>query len=369
MPLAMSLSCKYLPLGLVLAAISVSLLGCGDEPPVPTPRTTTTTTTLHPRTPPMSGPEVAKLLNELYMGFDASNDTSPLGVSISMAGAPHNFFANIFCSTFENPNGKTGCFNGGADCRLSASLYNHKMILDHKTKVTKAGMDRYVGFVINQSKVEESLAKCSFVWDGASGNRYNRGCGLGAPGTNCSLPGTAYDNICPSTKKTCTATDTEVTNSYCQPIPGGLHPIPPTHQGEPQCLFPGPAINYHGQDDYEPSKESLQYLRQMVKARVERNDGHDPEGPNIEKWNEIVIDELLFLPELWYDPALMIPAFVYPKSKATEARSVAQSMVDSFSKDLQVPPIPLLMIDDTQLRPEGPFVADPVELETVATII
>jgi len=357
---------RAVALGTALAAIATSLFGCGHDTPV-VPTATTTTTTLHPRTPPLSSVEVAKYMNDLYVGFDDKDDTSPLGVTITMAGKPQDFFANIFCSKFDNPNGPTGCWKGNADCRLSASLYNHKMILNKTTNITLAGMGRAVGYVVNQSMVESRLAKCSFIWDGASGNRYNRGCGLGAPGTDCNTAGTAFDNICPSTQKTCTADDKEVTNAYCQPIPGGLHPLPPTHTGQPQCFLPGPAMDFHEQTDYQPRTENVKYLREMVKGRIARNDGHDDEGPNLEKWNEIVIDELLYLPDLEYDPAVVVPAIVYAKSQEGHAKTLAQQMQASFSKGLKVGNIPIVMIDDTELRPDGPFL--PMPEDDVVTIV
>jgi len=342
-------------------SMTLLLQGCGGGGGKTTTTTTTTgTTTMHARTKPMSSAAAAKYLNDLFLGFNETNKSSPLGVTISMAAQPNTFFGNIFCSSFPNPHGATKCFQGQADCRLSASLYSHAWLYDSKTKKTLMGLGRSVGYAFNQSMVESRWAKCSYVWDGASGNRYNRGCGDGAQSLTCDksvFP--AYYDICPSTKKTCTASDDEVKRGLCKQY-GGVHDVPPTHGCSDcyQCVFPGPALDYHEQDNFEPGVDST---RDMANFRVKYNGGHDTEGPNVEKWNEVVLDELLLLPDMWYDPATVLTAFLYTKSQLPISLQNAQAMQREFCDYYKVKDIPIVMVDDSADHETGPFQAQPTD--------
>mmetsp|Transcript_64469 Transcript_64469/g.135274 ORF Transcript_64469/g.135274 Transcript_64469/m.135274 type:complete len:389 (-) Transcript_64469:604-1770(-) len=354
-------------------APAVLLQGCGDKPTTTSTTTTTpgstttsttvttTSTTVHARTPAIDANTMADLLNKQYLGFDSTDDTSALGVTISMVAQDNSFYKNIFCSSFYNPvlKSHTSCYVGQADCRMSASLYNHQMIVSQDGHPV-LGLGRKVGIVFNQSMTEELFGKCSYIWDGTSSRRYNNGCGTGAPSDDCNSGDTAYKNICPSTGQTCTAADREVKEVFCTQF-GGDTPIPPTHENNPECAFPGAAIDFHEQSDWTPSST---HLRDMVKARVARNDGHDSEGPNIEKWNEVVIDERLLLPKIWYDPAVAIPAFVYVKSDDPQFRRAAEAMRDEFcSVNLLDSKIPVIAMDSTidVTQGVGPFVVEQEE--------
>jgi len=299
--------------------LAIILQGCGNNGKTTTITTTstrtttsTTTTTIPHRTAPMTPAQAAEYLNYNFLNFDENNSSSPLGVTISMVGNPSSFYNNIYCSTFHNPLKQTGCWEGNTDCRMSAALYNHKMIVTKEGGPTVLGLNRNTGFVFNQSKVENYFGKCSYVWDGASSCKFNYGCGMGAvcgKGT-CNVSGNAFANICPSTKEICAAQDVEVKSGTCSQF-GGNHAVPQDHKGF-QCLFPGPAFEFHMQSDFTPGKG---YLREMANARMKFNSGNDDTGPKAQKWNEVVIDEHLMLPDIWHDPALVIPAFIYAKSK------------------------------------------------------
>jgi len=117
-------------------------------------------------------------------------------------------------------------------------------------------------------------------------------------------------------------------------------------------VFPGPAFDYDGQTDHQPGAGKL---REMANFSIHYNGGKDASSPNIEKWNEIVIDETLMLPAIREDPALVIPAFVYAKSSMPISKANAQRMRDEFCAFNKVADIPLVEIDDTQYRPDGPF--------------
>lgn len=294
---------------------------------------------------------LADALNKLYMGYDETDEKSPLGVTISMAANPSTYWGNVFCSTENNPNGNTTCYNGMSDCKLAASLINHKMMISSTTGKINVGLSRATGFIFNQTMVESTYAKCAYIWDGASNNKYNNGCGDGAPGNDCSDKGTAFYDICPSTGRTCTADDDEVKRALCKTVPGGTVAIPTTHDGHVQCMFPGPAIDYHGQDlsSWKPRTES--YLRDMAKWRTKFSSGKDSSGPNIEKWNEVDLDERLFTKN-------SIVAFVYVKSRAPIAVYEVNDMQAEYEEDSGVT-VPVIGIDDETViaGSKGPFFA------------
>lgn len=351
---------------ILTAGPTVLLQGCGGGggggggPTTTTAVTTTTvtTTTYHPRTPPMSTEAAVSYLNTMYTSFDPDDDSTDLGLTVSMAANDTSFFGNMFCSEWgDRPGGRTGCSQGRTDCRMSASLLSHRWMIDATTKVPTVGLSRLVGYVFNQTMVESKWARCSFIWDGATNNRYNRGCGDGAPGDKCDSNGEAFYNICPSTKKTCTEKDEEVQRALCKPW-GGAE-VPETHDGHVQCIFPGAAIDYRKQEGYKPGKD---FTREMAKKRIALNNGKDKEGPNIEKWNEVVLDDTLLIEDLWWDPAVAIPAFIYTKSKLPESRQHAQQMRDEFCEYYHVDKIPLVEVDDLQYNEKGPFTAPTDEL-------
>jgi len=156
---------------------------------------------------------------------------------------------------------------------------------------------RSAGYVFNQTMVQTKWTKCSYIWDGASFNLMNRGCGDGANSAKCGPnEDNAFNNKCGD--HTCTADDDVVKRSICD-VAGGSRPVPKVHASESQCVFPGPAFDFHGQEDFTPGKD---YTHLMGEQRMLNNAGTDTEGPNVEKNNEVVLDEELFIPDLWKDP-------------------------------------------------------------------
>lgn len=300
------------------------------------------------------------MFNKAYMGFDETDDTSPLGIVASMASAPDSFYNNIYCSAtadgpYKNPEiGQTGCNLGRTDCRMSASLYNKKMLVKADGGTTNLGLGRTTGFVFNQTLVETYFGKCSFIWDGATNRKYNIGCGNGATEADCDSPNSAFGNVCPSTGKTCTEKDPEVIRGLCKDF-GGEVDYPPTHAGHEQCAIPGAAFNYHGQDDWTPATD---HLRTMAKTRVKFNGGTDPaDGPNIEQWNEIVIDEHLLIPKIEYDPPATVVAILYVATSDAHKQN-GQKMRDEYCQVHKLEGkkcIPLVGVDPNKGKTEGPF--------------
>jgi len=283
-----------------------------------------------------------------------------------MAAQVTGFFANIYCSKFYNPtfNALGGCFKVQADCRMSTSVMSHLWMIDPKTKQIASFGQRRVGYVFNQTMVESKWGKCSYIWDGASFRLYNRGCGDGAPADTCDKDAdSAYNNQCGKggSKHTCTPADDEVQRAICQGS-GGSRAIPPTHGGNAECVFPGPAFAYNGENDFTPGKN---YMRMMAKQRVKYNYGGDSEGNNSLKNNEVVLDEELLMHDIWENPITAIPAILYTESNndAGLNREYAKKVRDDLCNHFGCTQnggglIPLVKIDDTKYQPSGPFFPD-----------
>jgi len=288
------------------------------------------------------------------MAFDENNDNSALGVTISMLNNFNDFNKNLFCAPLTG----TQCYKGEADCRMSATLYNHKIVLQaDKPHRIKLGLGRPVGIVIDQAKLETSFGKCAYIFDGASFGSYNSGCGEGAGSQDCSSDKSAFHNICPSTGKTCTADDVEVHRRMCSPDGPTAVPGKGTDY---QCFFGLPALDW-------PRAGRANHLRNMAKARAARQVGSDAMGPLIEQWNEVVIDEHIMLPELRKDVASVITAFIYKKSHPF-GKGWVTGLREKFSKEynVAVDRIPIVGVDDTVdfTTQGGPFFA-PEEMDSI----
>lgn len=194
-------------------------------------------------------------------------------------------------------------------------------------------LKRTNAFVFNASMVEARWAKCAYLWDGATNNKFFRGCGTGATGCCEEGCGSAFHNICPSTGKPCTADSVEVKEGACRQF-GGNYDAPETHGGDYQCYYPGTAIKYHEQapaGEWEGNVSDSK-LREMCKDRVKYNSGRDQESWNLRKHNEVVLDELLLLEDIRRDPAAAIPAVLYTTKGGTLARDAAIKMRDEIGK-------------------------------------
>jgi hypothetical protein len=293
---------------------------------------------LHPRTPPLSVKEVVDALNKQYMAYDMDHPekSTSLGVTVSFAGVANDFNGNLFCTPMMG----TKCYQGFSDCRMSASLFNWKITSEDYVLAKTFG--RGNGYVFNQTLVETKLGKCMYLFDGASENRLNNGCGLGA-GADCSKPGSAYANICKSTGKVCTADDIEVKGQLCQPD----GPISPPESGSKgnQCFYRMPSLNY-------PKFDQPNHLHLAVDARVQA----ELQSDSYKDHNELVIDDRVLIPQIWEDPAVTIPAFFFTQSYAKSGRKAAEAMRDKFSQQYQVGKVPVVGINDqSDFRPNGPF--------------
>jgi len=294
-----------------------------------------------PLDPAIIGRDVAQWMNHLYTGFDKNDDESPLGVTISMQDT-----WGLYCGT--------GCYRGRADCKLSASLYNNQVMLDLQTEAILLTFDRIAGIVMNQTLVESSMGKCSYMFDGFTYHRYNNGCGcspqqLSSKQLSCTNPQSAFGNECPSTNKICAIEDKEVAQCSCEAM--GSDSVNVSRGGGPgSCFWKGAGF------DATQVQHTSDQTRQMVKERLK------PQyGMNLDLWNEIVIDEHLMLEQLQEDPEPVIPAFIYVKSNPTGlvfARTMRDDYVLQFSVKKH---IPLIAVDLEKKHASGPFSYEDVE--------
>jgi len=221
------------------------------------------------------------------------------------------------------------------------------MMLDPVTFAFKMPMGRVAGIVINQTLVESSMGKCSYMFDGATYFRYNGGCGCSSNSASCTNPQSAFGNECPSTNKTCATEDKEVAQCSCE--------VMGTRSGryEDACFWKGAGF------DTAQARHTSDQTRQMVKERLKLD------GSDLEYWNEIVVDEHLMLEQLREDPVPVIPAFIYIKGNPMgldSARTMRDDYVLQFSVKKQ---IPLIAVDDEESFPfffkSGPFSYEDVD--------
>lgn len=351
--------------------MSVSVLTCaavvgaasGSAGPAST--TTVTTTPFIERTPGWSAETAVQELNDMFLAFNESNDSTALGVSISFAGNPMSFDDNLFCNGYVD----TGCFNGYADCRMSATVINHKMMisaLDTGYKVAPL-MARGIGFVFNQTLTENYFGKCTYLYDGATALNVNQGCGASAPvPASCDNPHSAFYNMCTSdggkTYHHCTATDPEIVGKKCAPY-GTITPPQYRYTAE-TCFYEMPALIVPHDDPSSFIPSDTNHLRDAMKQRVLNDDASHGQT---QEWNEVVIDERLLIPQIEHDPTHTIVAFVYVTGSSMGPETgleYATRMRDRFQEKYGVHgvgDIPVLELDgiDDFTQSGGPFKLPP----------
>lgn len=279
-------------------------------------------------------------MNDMYTGYSPDDTSSPLGVTIQM----HQDFV-FYCDM--------GCFNGNADCRVSTTIYNHRVLVVQETNtiaiptVNSAGS----GMFFNQTAIQTKLAKCSYQFDGATFNRLNGGCGCGAGAMTCNDPSSAYSNIDQESGGPATGTSPHVTRCSCE----DPRHFDATHTNQEQCYWKGPSF-------YMPDGTSEDGTRKMLAQRVSNSEGVDDLGHGKirvknEYWNEIVLDGHKLLEELQRDAVGTIPAMVYVKGSA-HGKEQAVAMAVAMQSQYNLPaPVPVIAIDlEKDVRTGGPFV-------------
>jgi len=300
----------------------------GSTTPKSFPTTTSWFTTKKPENPsePLTGDDVAKLMNDEFHAFDSNDPASSYGVFLRATER-----TTVFCHG--------GCYQGQADCRVSGSVFNPEVMVNETTGGLsfsfgpKAGYA--TGYFVNRTEVDTVLGKCAWAYDGGTDNRYNSGCGCRAVGKNlCSDHASAYWNLDPDTGYTTFLNGTSKNVSGCSLDDGGDIGI---------NFYKGPAY-------YQPGPVSNQ-MHQMLEWRSKQN--------NKGLWNEMVLDGEAMLERLSVDPAKVIPAIIYVPSLSPDAKAKAQEMAQDMQETWNLPsPVPIIKVDTTAKVGEGgnPFV-------------
>lgn len=292
------------------------------------------------------------------MAWDPDDDTSNMGVTIDMR--PDDKF-EFYCGT----NGST-CYNGGADCRISAAIANNRVMITNTSRFAGI-MRRTQGIAFNQTTVETQLAKCSYVYNGASYGRLNQGCGCGALGGNCSdVMSAYYNNDCAYSSSfdaaACTAA-CETNSSECMKANPATHNVETCYCSSPhmragynenttlesQCYFKAPSF-FSGTDTTDETREMLKRRIQSQAAEpvnevVNPKTGETRYKP--EYWTEVVLDAMPMFEILNSKPAHAIVAFIYDKANAV-GKVNAQKMADRMQTEYHMKqPVPIVAFDST----------------------
>jgi hypothetical protein len=86
----------------------------------------------------------------------------------------------------------------------------------------------------------------------------------------------------------------------------------------------------------------------MVQQRILNNDGESfengpnrPPTPNVELWNEVVVDARTIVMDMYYDPAAVVEAFIFSsdnvKHDRTNSKKSAEEMQHEFCTANDVP--------------------------------
>lgn len=363
------------------AGVAVTLQGCGGgstttQKPGPTPPPTTTPAPGPAPEPTPSGPdgqftgpEAETYLNDLYMGFDPDDDTSPLGVTVNMqSGSDFHFFCG------------GSCYEGHADCRISTSVVNKHVQISQSDNYVQT-MDRPVGLVFNQSAVESQFTKCSYVYDGASFTKLNLGCGCAALGTGCGNVMSAYSNFdcaysdnfdANACTNACQASNSTLPCMQADPTTEDVEPCYcksdhlsqkfPNYDVDasnvPQCYYKGPAF-YPGTTTASETREML--TRRMTSQVT--NHSYDTERYKPEYWNEVVLDANVVLEALQAKAAAVVVAIVYAPTFKQLAQALADNMKTQYNMSM---PVPVILFDTTvNVTTTPPYVYEATAVESV----
>lgn len=265
---------------------------------------------------------IAHELNLMYMGFSENNPSSPLGVTVRMANDFH-----IWCGG--------DCVDGFNDCRVSASVFNHRVMIMHDSNNIAVTMGRSSGIIFNQEAVETNLGKCSYMFDGATFSRVNMGCGCHSHHHHCSHPESPWYS-------TATGQDSDVEQCTCD-SENPRSSNTPERTIDVHCLWSGPALDSHG-------GSSPNQLREMILQRIASQEAQETEDVGesdvryrSEYWNEIVLDGTRVLAALDFDIRSVVTAFVY--IAGSHGRAAAERMSQQAAHDYGGSPIPVIELN------------------------
>jgi len=289
----------------------------------------------------LSSAEIAAIMNKDYHGYNPDDPNSTVkGVTIRQT-----LEWKIYCHM--------PCFGGQPDCRVSAMMFNSKMMVKRTSGKIAWDFGKPVGWYFNQTLVDTKYGKCSFAWDGGTQGKFNMGCGFN-PGIMGCLPETnrsPFYDLDPATGYTqkVTGASKVVAGIACESKPQSAWPTTWGHG--PDCFWKGAAY-------YPPSGLILDNTKQMLDWRTKHQDYRDKLRDNLETWNEIVIDGEQLLDALKQNAAEAIPAMVYTSASG---RAMAMDVAQKMAKEYNLAqPIPLVRVNLDAVVTSGgnPFEAD-----------
>jgi len=256
------------------------------------------------------------------MAFNENDRNSPLGVTVRMA--THDDF-HINCGN--------GCYNGYSDCKMSASIYNHRVMHDSDGHLV-AAMSRNAGIVFNQAAVEASLGKCFFQYDGGTYNRVNRGCGCTAP-NDCHDPEGAFLNPATGSHPLANGCSCSAMRDEDGELPGRHGQL---------CFWRGASYDDSGAETHH---ELFDMLSHRIASQVAEGD-----ADSTESWNEVVLDGERMQQSLASDPRSVVQAFFYVRGRSGNRH--AQDMSERFAAEFGVT-LPVIELDPAGGADNGPF--------------
>jgi hypothetical protein len=293
---------------------------------------------------PLTGQQLAELLNEEFHSYNPSNASSGIGIFLRFAEN-----AEIFCG------GK--CFEGKPDCKVSGSILNDKQMMNEKTGNVAVNFGVPTAWYINTTKIRTKLGKCSYAYDGGTDGKYNGGCGCHSPSASCDDPTCAYKNMCDG--QTCTNMSTCVTSYWCK---NKMDKRPTSWEEGTNCYWKGPAW-YPGANAPDETHGMLDW---RVTHQSKTGQGDKQHQDNHMNWNEMVLDGKLLLEEMREDPAATLPTIVYITSVNPGAVNTAKNMAQQFTAKYPSSvrkSIPLIKLDtnvDASKKDSKPFVFENV---------
>jgi len=335
----------------------------GVPTPVPPPVPPVDPCISAPSTPKGTGPDAFLVdeLNQIYMGFDESDPNSPVGVTMRTI-AP-DMDASFWCGT--------PCYSGYADCRVSASMYNNKVLIKQDSFEVAVTMSRLAGIIYNQTSVEQTIGKCFYMYDATTWGRTNHGCGCATPG-GCDTPDGAYQNqecqyehpeARSGVKKgTChdnTEKSPDVDQCWCNSDDRRKATTPlPEHAKttSQQCFFRGPAL-------YPPAGTFTNEYHEAMRARI-KNQANPPienkeNSTEIiikqEFWNEIIIEAQELERMLKIHPSYAYSAFFYIRG-FEDGKKKAMEIQEQVFQQWGGPRVPIVEFDPkVDTRCTAPF--------------
>lgn len=228
-------------------------------------------------------------LNALFTAWDPDNDTSPLGLLLSL-GSPLN-----------TPCNECDSAHAASDCRVSTALLNHKVSVPGRNMLFQLGN---IGGFVYWPETVAPMIMCSYGMDGATDGRANHGCGCeisSACGGHAAECPSACENYNPQTGGPFARNSSMLTSCHCTPGEGL----------DQHCFWEGPSF-YYG--------EGTDELRSMVKQRYESMD------KAATAWNEVVVSSVAHDRSLKQDAAGLIAAFVVPVNAMCDGACIRDLM-------------------------------------------